>query len=401
MMGMKPIYKKIFSDKPNYKIENSVILDLLDIFAIIYIYDIRTIRKKKRRINVEVPVNNIHIWEKVKTKINKLVNYVTNDVDRWTINFTKYNKTKKIKKPILFNKGEIFSQKKIALFSGGLDSFAGICNDIKDIPTKLFLPGFKINNHEYHSQKKLYNDFFHKVDSSINYDIFSLDFKKVEPTQRTRSLLFFALGITVAYSLDITELLLYENGIMSLNPEINYSRYTTKTTHPITINYMNNILLKANINIKISHPFLFKTKGQMINLIPSKYLKYIKETMTCGKSRQDQRFDTSKKQCGACVPCVLRKISMTYANAEKYDTDYDINYDFKIKNEHPLIKEYKSSIKYFIDYKKMIDNDEIFNILNLRNKYYEDSYWFEKTNKLLKQFSIEVDKFINKHKILN
>lgn len=394
-------YEIIFSHINGFKIEDTVIIDILDIFATIYIHDITTVRNKNTSLNVTIPVNNIDLWNKSVQTINSLVNFMTNYVDNWTITFEETKIKKIIKKSRLFYNNDIYTPQKIALFSGGLDSFAGICKELQSPPTKLFLPGYKINNHEYHSQKVLFKDFISKIDSTTKFQVFTLGkVKKKEPTQRTRSLLFFALGIVMARIHNKNNLELFENGIMSLNPEINHSRYTTKTTHPATITMMNSILKESNIDCIINHPFLFNTKAEMISNIPTDSLSFIKETITCGRNRQDIRFDSSKKQCGACVPCILRKISMAYLGYEKYDANYDINYDQKITKKHPLQDEYKSSIRYYMDYMNSINNDEIFDVLNPRSKNYSDPNWFNKTQKMLKQFSEEVNFFINKYKIL-
>ena len=394
-------YKSLFSDKSKYDIEDTLLLDLLDICGTVYKSDISIKRNKDSIINITIPVNNFAIWESAKNKLNQLVNFITADADVWNISFSELKNRKKMPRYTLFSVKDIFKVKKVALYSGGLDSFAGICNDLNYSPTNLLLSGFKINNHEVHSQNTLFENFIKKVDSSVIMELFAMsNLKKIEYTQRTRSLLFLSIAITLAKVYELGSVYLYENGIMSLNPELNHSRYTTKTTHPITIRLLNEIITDINLGVRILHPYLYSTKSEMVSLIPIDYVGYISSTITCGMNRQNPKFDTSKKHCGACVPCLLRKISLSYNDLEDYDVDYDIGYDYKMDVKHSLSDEYKSSLMYYIDYRNSIKDNTIYDILSLRERNYYDDNWFERTEAMLNRFADEVDRFLDKHKIL-
>lgn len=384
-------YKTFFEE---YKITNSILLDFFDLILTIYYYDITTVKGNSfRTIDAFVSVFHIDLFENQKIKIELLLNFMTGD--KWNLIFEKCDKEK-------INKGTtlhgLLNYDKIALLSGGLDTFCGVYDDVLlNKNKKILYAGYKINNIEKHSQTIISE--FLMQNKNIDVKLFkSIDVKKEEYSQRTRSLLFFATGIVFADIYKLKNLHIYENGIMSLNPEINNSRTTTKSTHPKTIYLLNNILNDLNINIQIIHEFMFKTKAQMIGKLNEDFVLMIKSTNTCGMSRQNPKFDHSDgKQCGACVSCLLRKISMAYNDFEYYDVEYDIPYDYDFKTNHDLMNEYKSSLIYYKLFRNNILNGEIHNILNLKEKYFTDIDYKKKIQNMLNQFAAEIERFLDKY----
>jgi hypothetical protein len=109
-------------------------------------------------------------------------------------------------------------------------------------------------------------------------------------------------------------------------------------------------------------------KGEIIGNLSEEFKKQIVNTHTCGKSRQ--RIDATDNQCGVCIPCILRKISLACNNFEEYDVEYDIGYSVPLSDSEHFYPEYKSTLEYFILMKKLIDEDKIFTYLNLKKLYY-------------------------------
>jgi len=142
---------------------------------------------------------------------------------------------------------------------------------------------------------------------------------------------------------------------MTLNPSFQ-SRGTTKTTHPKTIYLYQTILDNVGIKVRLNHPFLFATKGEMVNALSAEYKKHIIDTRSCSRSMHDPRYDISTKvSCGTCVPCLLRKISMAAYDLEKFDNEYDISYSGDMNNE-----EYRSSLNYYTTFYQYINPGQVF-----------------------------------------
>lgn len=111
-----------------------------------------------------------------------------------------------------------------------------------------------------------------------------------------------------------------------MNPSFEFRRRVTKTTHPRTLFYINQILKKIGLNIKVINPFQFKTKAEVINLIPDKWNDLIKITKTCSKMPGTLAFQNRKNSncchCGVCAACLLRQISMLSSKKDTLDSEY-------------------------------------------------------------------------------
>lgn len=107
----------------------------------------------------------------------------------------------------------------------------------------------------------------------------------------------------------------------------------------------------------------------------------------------DPRYDTSTKvSCGTCVPCLLRKISMSAYDLEKYDNEYDIPYEGNMAEE-----EYRSSLNYYTTFYDYIKTEKIFSELMIKKRYYHNADYYERTFEMLKKFSVEFEVFIKKY----
>lgn len=387
--------------------KSNIGVDMVNVFLNIFNKDVGTKKEANdegiQQINVEIGVHsdNIEKWNKCKPLIENLANFVTEfDSRKWNINFVKDNSLK-FNLPQLEKNPEI---EEVSLLSGGLDSFCGHYINIQEKRKTMYL-GYSTSQLDIH-----YIDTVFKLDSmreAITIRVPKLHVKKEHFEQRSRSLLFFALAVYYALEVNAKTINVYENGIMSLNPSLNL-RGTTKTTHPKTIHLFKQILISLDINIDFRHPFLFETKGDIIKCLDEKFLNKIKNTRSCSKTTQWIAVK-SKDACGVCVPCVLRKISLSYYNLEKYDDDiYVVPYNGSMDQvSDELLKRYKveydSTIRYYKEFLRLIRNKTIFNYLDLRENYYKNikdidySNYLTLTNNMLNNFANEVENFLSKY----
>lgn len=389
----KSPYNYFFKDKDNV---DSKLKDLFNTLFLIYFADISTTESVDRQITLNIEVENIEEFKKIALKIKRLVKFMTSE--NWEFNFKKKQNESKNNK-LLEVDNEKFEV--VALLSGGLDSFTGTYfNESK----KTKFVGFNLQNPEGKSQK-LIKEFIKSKNLKSEFKLYELkDMDKKTLTQRTRSLFFFGLGVVEASMSGLTKLNIYENGVMSLNPAIDFSRTTTKTTHPKTIYLFNEILQELNIDIEVENTCINMTKAEMVKKLENDYIDFIKNTVTCGVGRMNVSFDNSKyTHCGACVPCLLRKITLSAAGLESVDaSSYQYPYDYPIYgvdkeiHKNSLFKEYKSGIIYFNEYKELIKSGEIFSYLETRTKYYKTGNYSER-NRMLEKFKDEVEDFFKKY----
>jgi 7-cyano-7-deazaguanine synthase in queuosine biosynthesis len=375
---------------------NLIVIDLVTVMGTIYCADV-LIKKNDnpRNIQLNIPVFNVDLWSNITSIIEELTRWVSGDT--FILNFVKIDEKYTEEITGLVDSTHLNSNNYVTLFSGGLDSLAGAYRNYV-MGIKSDYVGFINKSEEGVKQRevaKFYREVFGNrteillIDKPIN--------KKENHTQSTRSLLYLALAIAKAHFNSTNKVYLYENGVLSLNPEIK-NRYTTKTTHPKTIYLYQSILNQLGINIEIMHPFLYSTKGEIINEMDDNFKGIIKHTFTCGMGRSAQK--NHKGQCGVCIPCILRKISLSAYDNEKYDVQYHYPYNTKVSQieDETYRKEYEANLHYFKTYCNMIRSNDIYLEINTRDKYYNGEANFRnKIRLMLNKFVEEFERFVKKH----
>lgn len=143
---------------------------------------------------------------------------------------------------------------------------------------------------------------------------------KSEPSTRSRSLLFLALGLAVASVHDVP-LWIPENGFASLNPPLAPSRrgsLSTRTTHPAFLAGLSTILKRVGAQHEIVNPFAEQTKGEMFAnsakvFGKNKISAFLSGTHSCGLTGQRAFGAPVSTHCGVCFGCVVRRASFTAA----------------------------------------------------------------------------------------
>ncbi len=312
-----------------------------------------------RYFEISIPVYNLDIFKAVEEDFNKTISFLTGDI--WSISFIKNNKKlifKEVKKDDVERKSYSFSS--VSLFSGGMDSLIGILDFLYKNPEKnlVLVSHYGYPRKVHTDQEEIFNcltDIFKnrvkwlkcRVDLSKERD--NLEF---DENSRSRSILFLSLGLYIAANNKSgTNLLISENGSISLNFPLTKSRYSscsTRTTHPTFINMLTELLSKMGINIPIINHYALNTKGEMVSLFKDKNedLEIINLSNSCAKRGHKRVWkNRGAEHCGYCLPCIYRraalhKISLDYSNdygidvfnvghLDLYDTKSTITKDFK------------------------------------------------------------------------
>lgn len=378
----------------DYREKSTLIIDLVTTMGAIYIKDVDSYKTndKPRFIEVAIPVFNSKLLSENTKLIEQLVKWVSEDTFRITFTDTSVSSEDYIRSLIPAVNNEV------TLFSGGLDSFAGAFHNYKN-NIKSDYVGFVNKGEERNKQLEVAKFYREVFDDSIEIILIEKPIQKKKTyIQSTRSLLYLALAVAKAHFNSSNNVNLYENGILSLNPELK-NRYTTKTTHPKTLFLYSLLLKRLTIDINIKHPFLYKTKGQIINEMNQDFKNAIKFTFTCGQGRSHpERSHTG--QCGICIPCILRKISIAAYNNEKYDVDYEYPYNVKALDikEDLYRKDYVSNINYFQNYYDLIKTNRIHLEIQIREKYYRGDSNFRMSNQeMFYNFAHEYERFMEKY----
>ncbi len=318
----------------NHLTFSNVIIDLYRLASSVYITDKIIPRKTAfdnwtRDILVYLPVHDIALWEKNATTIKELLSFLTGD--HWQIVFQQDHSSIPQPDSKLAKKGAPLNAASVTLFSGGLDSFIGSVESIvhhESIALVAHTDHAHISKTQSELYKKMKDHFPNKKIELIQF--FLQPRNSQENTTRSRSLLFLTLGTVIASALNVKELLVPENGLISLNVPLTHGRLgslSTKTTHPYTLSLFNDLLKGLGTDVKVRNPFQFKTKGEMLS--ESKEFNFLKEvgieTMSCSHSTAARwEGKPSNKHCGYCLPCLIRRAAF-YKN--KLDSPQHYLYD--------------------------------------------------------------------------
>lgn len=320
----------------------SVKFDFFLISALVYGVDNLLSREKysfdgwAREIEVEFPVYNLNKWIGNESLFEETLDFLTGD--SWNISF-KLNEVENIfiEKKIRWKKNiktyEKDKIKSVSLFSGGLDSLIGIIDELEslDEDEKILL----VSHFDFKSsgpnkdQYLLYNALNEKYPNQIYWVQTKLalnrithngDRIRIESNYRSRSLFFIGLGV---YLSPIDKLIIPENGTISINYPLTPSRVSslsTRTTHPIVINKLQQILDNCEIDLELENPYSFNTKGEMFtNCKNQDVLQFIYEkSVSCGKRGRKQywTYKTGTDHCGVCMPCIYRRAALNKATLD-------------------------------------------------------------------------------------
>jgi Queuosine biosynthesis protein QueC len=201
----------------------------------------------------------------------------------------------------------------VTLWSGGLDSLAGLYNRLSGEPSARYILLGTGSNTILHSTQqqvavRLRSRFpgrIRLVQIPIRLDE-STALRK-EPRQRSRGFVFMLLGAACAYLAGKTTLSVYENGIGAINLPFRASEVGldhTRSSHPLSLLYMSNLVTELlGARFSVENPFLFSTKATMCQaLIEAGCVDLAFETISCDRLHREKPL-----QCGYCSSCLLRR----------------------------------------------------------------------------------------------
>jgi len=146
-----------------------------------------------------------------------------------------------------------------------------------------------------------------------------------EPTQRTRSFLYSALGTVVAESVQAGGVRFFENGIVSLNlpvaDEVLRAR-ASRTTHPVALQLLKFLCSAVTErDFAVDNPYLFKTKTDVVTVLSThKAAHLIPHTCSCAHSMFKRK---TQGHCGSCSQCIDRRFAIAAAGLLAYDSEAD------------------------------------------------------------------------------
>lgn len=136
--------------------------------------------------------------------------------------------------------------------------------------------------------------------------------RAVEFTQRSRAFLFTSLGVVGAALLDIDEVRLCDNGIVSINlPQSgqNIGTLLSRSTHPRFLALAQDFMrvVTERKHLTLANTLLFKTKKEVLDTIAaSGYPELLQETVSCAHI---EKMTKLQPHCGVCSQCIDRRFA--------------------------------------------------------------------------------------------
>lgn len=284
----------------------------------------------------DVLVVNADLFNLHRQEFNTALSYLTGD--NWTVSFTQMPPLEYT--PEIEHHYNADEYEYVSLFSGGLDSLIGFIDKASDLHAgkKILLVSHYDMGKESMDQERIFhscaaNEFFNGKYTSIKAKIGMKNCikerkVKYENTFRSRSFLFFAMGLYCAKRISATqEVIVPENGTISINIPLCKSRRSscsTRTTHPVSMKLIMRALENVGINNALINPYHFKSKADMmIDCAQDNSKRHILEVLSplscsCAKRSHNRWWDKDGEyiranhvhHCGMCMPCIYRRVAM-------------------------------------------------------------------------------------------
>jgi hypothetical protein len=317
------------------------LMDFLEIASYVFTADCSTERGKwtdekrdepwGRDLAFVIAVREPEFWgsPKVRSLMEEVLRFLSSDA--YSFHFVPLEADRKEQTPYFEFHDQVdwpfHKPDRVLMFSGGLDSLAGIV-ETADSGGKAVLVSHRPVSTLYARQKKLFGELQKKFPGQLLHVPVWINKDEGfgrEPTQRTRSFLFAALGTLVAQSIEGRGIRFYENGVLSVNlpmaQEVLRAR-ASRTTHPVALHLLSELAgAVIERELPIDNPFLFKTKTEVVQSLSTHDGNDL-IALTCSCSHL--MFQAGEKRhCGNCSQCIDRRFAVAGAGLLSKDPETD------------------------------------------------------------------------------
>jgi 7-cyano-7-deazaguanine synthase in queuosine biosynthesis len=290
---------------------DNVAADLIDLGIAVFLIE-RNLPGKQHtnralKISLELGIRTPNVWtEAVVKTLSEILLFMGGT--HWDFDFFP------VKKPdtqVVLSK-ETLKSKRVALFSGGLDSLCGAATVCRDDDTRLVS--------YYTGQKDLQKGLAASIEmrTPVQWSVRSGSFLGRGTNYLYRSFMFLCLAAVTAQSYGARNILQFENGILASGITPSPSGRSTKHAHYRVHRLCEAVFSKIlGGDWTIENPFQHKTKREAFiemtqKLGDRKARELAEKTKSCWHlyaGYKDERLGKKKngEPCGFCVPCLVRQ----------------------------------------------------------------------------------------------
>jgi Queuosine biosynthesis protein QueC len=307
--------------------------DLLEIVSYIYAADSAIPRGGKtdaqlgarwrRKFRFVIPLRQPKLWlsDPVLAALVETVSFLSDDDYEFEFRLLENPPPAEKYFPFSGAKEVRFTPDEVILFSGGLDSLAGTIEEMVAHGKNVALVSHRSATKIVGTQKYLIDQLRSRfgADRILHVPVWAhLEGLGSEPSHRTRSFLFAALGAVTARLLDQERICFFENGVVSLNlPPVAQvvGARATRTTHPQVLAGFRRVLSEVlGRPFEVSNPYAWMTKSEIVERISQNYL--IRHTRSCTRVHAMTKMHP---HCGQCSQCIDRRFAVLAAGQEDED----------------------------------------------------------------------------------
>ena len=311
--------------------------DFLRVAISVYVADRLGRRKQQsqerrwfRSLKLSVAVREPEFWEsgEVLATLMECLDFLSEDA--WDLKFVKDYREQPTYVARFLPGDNPFAAVKplVCLYSGGLDSAAGLGIRIAENPDRPVIP---VTVWHQPGQRQIVRRQQGVLKARYGTPIYPLIVKaamvwsselkewKPERSQRCRSFLFAAVGAVAAVISEATKVEVFESGIGAINLPLlagMVGSRATRGSHPHFFHLMSRLAsLATGQEVAFHLPFIEKTKGQVVRQLARCGLKDLaRSTISCVHYPLRER---PHKQCGICPACLLRRQAMLIAGIKE------------------------------------------------------------------------------------
>lgn len=282
-------------------------------------------RKWRRHFGMCIPVNRPAFWmnDKVRQRLVNTLSFLTED--SWEFSFSQAPDAMK-QIPLDLRDRELLGRPNtVILFSGGADSLCATVDAVTKRDRHPVLVSHRpvptTSSRQTGLAALLRERFADWTFPHLSFWIHRRGSDAADTSQRSRSFLFACLGAAIAVELGTTEVLLSDNGVVSINlptsGQLIGSR-ASRSTHPRFLYELNRFLDEVfETPVAVRNSLEARTRAEALEILKTaSCADLLQETVSCSHTRGRT---TAKPQCGYCSQCVDRRFGVLAAGLEEHD----------------------------------------------------------------------------------
>lgn len=289
-----------------------------------------------RRMEVAIEVAEPEWWSQpaVAAAVTECLHALS--ADAWDIRFVADPAAKK-SSPTKQRVFEFFRPDKVCLYSGGLDSLAGLAQRIHGQRAGTILPVTVRHQTQLSALARRQIDALspltadrqvipHVIAQGMikRIPLKALGLHRDETSHRCRSFMFAIFGAVVAALAGVDRVEMYESGIGAINLPLQAgitAKRTTRSSHPQFLQSMGRLAsLVVERPMHFELPFIGATKGEMAAFLAAHRLDSLaRQTASCVHFPLRR---VGAKQCGTCPGCIFRRQALFAAKISEGPGSY-------------------------------------------------------------------------------